>query len=79
MTSICASSTPDGQRSFSVDLVDERLAGERVTIYFEADDLDAEAARLAVAGIAWGRLRPPVPWSWREAHLRDPDGHHLCF
>jgi hypothetical protein len=24
---------PDGERSFSVDLVDERLAGERVTIY----------------------------------------------
>jgi hypothetical protein len=21
----------------------------------------------------------PMPWSWREAHLRDPDGHHLCF
>ena len=47
---------PDGERSFSVDLVGGRLAGERVTIYFEADGLDAKAARLAVAGIAWGTL-----------------------
>lgn len=71
---------PDGGCTFSVGLVGERLAGERVTVYFfEADDLGAEAARLAVAGIAWSRLRPPVPWSWRDARLRDPDGHRLCF
>lgn len=49
---------PDGECTFSVDLVDERLADERVTVYFEADDLGAETVLLAAAGVAC-RLPPP--------------------
>ncbi|WP_067573386.1 VOC family protein [Nocardia acidivorans] len=70
---------PDGGSTFSLDLVRGVPEDERVTVYFEADDLDEECARLVRAGIVFDRPPGDQPWLWREARLRDPDGHLLCL
>ena len=70
---------PDGDATFSAERVDSVPGGERVTIYFESDDLDGEYHRLRVAGIAFDAAPADMAWRWREARLRDPDGHRLCL
>lgn len=70
---------PDGDSTFSVELVDSVPDGEQVTIYFETDDLDDRYARLRAAGVHFDSPPTDMPWLWREARLRDPDGHPLCL
>ena len=70
---------PDGDATFSIDRVTGTPTDESVTVYFESDDLDAECARLSAAGITFDRPPEDMPWLWREARLRDPDGHHVCL
>jgi catechol 2,3-dioxygenase-like lactoylglutathione lyase family enzyme len=48
-------------------------------LYFECDDLDARIAALTEAGYAFVEGPETKPWLWREARLRDPDGHALCL
>ena len=48
---------PDGESTFSVDLVDRVPEGEAVTVYFEDDDLDGTVRRLVGAGIAFEEVR----------------------
>jgi predicted enzyme related to lactoylglutathione lyase len=47
-------------------------------LYFECD-VNAAHARLAKLGMAFDQLPVDQPWHWREAHLRDPDGHLLVL
>ena len=70
---------PDGGSTFSIDLVGAVEDGERVTVYFEVDDVDAEYARLRHNGMVFEHPPADMPWLWREARLRDPDGHRLCI
>ena len=48
-------------------------------LYFECDDLDARIAALTAVGYAFVEGPETKPWLWREARLRDPDGHELCL
>jgi catechol 2,3-dioxygenase-like lactoylglutathione lyase family enzyme len=70
---------PEGGSTFSVELVEGETAADAVTIYFENDRIDAEYARLAESGVVFDHEPADMPWLWREARLRDPDGHHLCL
>src|SRR4029077_19589936 len=70
---------PDGDSTFSVDLVAAVGGAEEVTVYFECDDVDAEWARIEAAGVAFDQPPTDMSWLWREARLRDPDGHRLCL
>lgn len=70
---------PDGESTFSVDLVESVPHDEEITVYFELDDLDGVCARLSRAGIVLDHGPQEMPWRWREARLRDPDGHRLCL
>jgi catechol 2,3-dioxygenase-like lactoylglutathione lyase family enzyme len=70
---------PEGDSTFSVELVESIRSDEQVTIYFESDDLDRVCLRLVEAGIALERGPEDMPWLWREARLTDPDGHRLCL
>ena len=70
---------PDGDATFSVDLVDAVHDHEQVTVYFEDDQLDATCERLRRGGIVFEHPPTDMPWLWREARLRDPDGHRLCL
>jgi catechol 2,3-dioxygenase-like lactoylglutathione lyase family enzyme len=70
---------PDGDSTFSVELVDTVPASEQVTVYFESDDLDGTYRRLRDKGIQFEQAPEDMPWLWRESRLRDPDGHKLCL
>lgn len=68
---------PSGESTFSVDLVGDET--EQVTVYFECDEIDHDYERLRGAGTHFEHPPTDMPWLWREARLRDPDGHRLCL
>jgi catechol 2,3-dioxygenase-like lactoylglutathione lyase family enzyme len=70
---------PGGSSTFSVELVDETPSRSGVMVYFESDDLDGLCERLKGEGIQFEQGPMDMPWLWREARLRDPDGHRLCL
>jgi catechol 2,3-dioxygenase-like lactoylglutathione lyase family enzyme len=70
---------PDGDATFSVQLVDAAIAGPGVVVYFECRDLDGTYAQLSARGIVFEAAPTDQPWLWREAYLRDPDGNLLCL
>jgi len=70
---------PDGESTFSVEVMNPVQPSDAVTLYFECDDLDGECERLRRAGVEFDQEPADMPWLWREARLRDPDGHRLCL
>ena len=70
---------PRGESTFSVERVAAVPEAEQVTIYFESENVDADHARLVAAEIRFEHAPADMPWLWREARLRDPDGHPLCL
>jgi hypothetical protein len=44
-------------------------------IYLESDALDDEVGRLKALGFAFDTEPEDMSYLWREAKLRDPDGH----
>jgi catechol 2,3-dioxygenase-like lactoylglutathione lyase family enzyme len=53
-------------------------AGEEpVSIHFESERLDQLVAELEAEGIEFEQEPTDQPYLWREAILRDPDGHRL--
>ena len=70
---------PDGDSTFSIHRVDFISQGEKPVVYFECDDLDATVERLERSGQAFEAKPVDQSWLWREAYLRDPDGHRICL
>lgn len=72
---------PDGNSSFSL----QHVGGIAITdssspwIYFECEDLDSRVAALREQGVVFDSLPEDMPWLWREARLRDPDGNNLIL
>lgn len=71
---------PDGESTFSVHFQEEvNSTGAGIHIYFESENLDERVNQLQVAGIRFDLLPTDQPWLWREAHLKDPDGHQIIL
>lgn len=77
---------PEGDASFSVSQSDAHdpaaAAAHGAHVYFEFDSpdaLDAWTAGLTERGVALMSGPADQSWLWREARLRDPDGHELVF
>ena len=68
-----------GGSTFSLHRVDALAPGPGIVVYFECDDLDATCQRLAAQGVVFDSAPTDQTWRWREAYLRDPDGHLLCL
>ncbi len=68
-----------GGPSFSVHLATPGATSNSVVVYFECEDLDRRVQELREAGIQFETDPTDQPWLWREAYLRDPDGHRLCL
>jgi hydroxymethylpyrimidine/phosphomethylpyrimidine kinase len=52
---------------------------EGLRLYFEVGDIDAFCGRLAKRGVRFMQLPEDMPWGWRHAYLRDPDGHEISL
>lgn len=72
---------PEGASTFSLALRPQTAIppDSGVTVYFESTRLDALVAELEEQGITF--ISPPRDerYLWREARLRDPDGHLICL
>lgn len=71
---------PEGEATFSLHVVEGDIPQANAPqLYFEVEDVEREASRLAQAGIVIEQ--PPVmqTWLWHEAWLRDPAGNQICI
>ena len=70
---------PEGDATLSIEVMGDRPGAppDRAQLFFECDDLDARVAALKRLGVVFDQEPTDTFYLWREAHLRDPDGHHL--
>lgn len=68
-----------GNATFSIHKVDSLTQGNRISIYFENENLDESVNNLKTKGIVFIQLPKDTPWLWREAKLLDPDGNHIIL
>jgi catechol 2,3-dioxygenase-like lactoylglutathione lyase family enzyme len=68
----------EGRATFSIHRA-EAVTPNGTGIYFECADLDARVAALKATGVVFDSGPVDQSWLWREAWLRDPDGHRLCL
>ena len=67
-----------GSSTLSLHHEDEAQVGG-VAIYFETDRLDERVVELEQAGLRFDSQPEDKSWRWREAWLKDPDGHRVCL
>lgn len=67
---------PDGDTTFSLHLADDKVSPGAV-IYLECDRVNHEVERLQQRGFEFETQPEDKGWLWREAVLRDPDGHMI--
>lgn len=48
-------------------------------LYIELEDLDTVCKELARRGVEFEQMPRDMPWGWRHAYLRDPDGQVLSL
>ena len=68
---------PHGDETLSLEVTGESAADSRAQIYLECPDLDALCTRLEQAGLLFEQPPTDMDYLWREARLRDPDGHQI--
>jgi catechol 2,3-dioxygenase-like lactoylglutathione lyase family enzyme len=68
---------PDGDATLSIEVTGEHPATSTAQLYFECDDIDATVAALKSKGLSFEQDPTDMSYLWREARLRDPDGHDL--
>src|SRR5688572_27429643 len=73
---------PDGDATLSIQQAEKRPVGsvppefpDRIVLYFECDNLDAEVARLKSVGLVFDEDPTDRGWLWRQAYLTDPNGN----
>ena len=70
---------PAGDATFSLHHTDEHLPESSTWLYFETETLDEDVKRLQEMGIELEELPTDQSWLWREARLKDPDGHTIIL
>ena len=75
-----------GDQGFHLKLVDDPdpsiafvAAGEHLHLFFQTDDVAADATRLAAAGVEFLKEPTTTPWGTQEFYVEDNQGHVLCF
>jgi catechol 2,3-dioxygenase-like lactoylglutathione lyase family enzyme len=70
---------PGNEATFSIEVTDGRapMDSYQSQVFFECDDLDGTVERLKAAGVVFAQDPTDMPYLWREARLRDPDGHDI--
>jgi len=68
---------PDGDETLSVEYTGEPPAPSRAQIFLECPALDATVAALKAKGVPFEQDPTDMDYLWREARLREPDGHDV--
>ncbi len=70
---------PNGNATFSIQLVDQLPTGDGIHVYFECENLDEYVSLLSKSEIVFDTQPTDKPWLWREARLKDPDQNQLIL
>jgi uncharacterized glyoxalase superfamily protein PhnB len=54
-------------------------ATEGLRLYFEVKGLDTFCRTLRRKGVRIDQMPKDMPWGWKHAYLRDPDGHEISL
>jgi len=69
---------PDGDATLSIEVDPDTPGGPGAAqLFFECADVDATVAALAAKGVVFYQEPTDMFYQWREARLRDPDGHDI--
>jgi catechol 2,3-dioxygenase-like lactoylglutathione lyase family enzyme len=68
---------PDSDETLSVEVTGEPPTASRAQLYFECPDLDGTVALLKTKGFVFEQDPTDMSYLWREARLKDPDGHDI--
>ena len=68
---------PDSDETLSVEVTGEPRLPARAQLFFECSDLDRTVANLKARGLRFEQDPIDMSYLWREARLRDPDGHDI--
>ena len=68
---------PSGDETISLEVTGEPMSESRVQLYLECPELDALCADLKGCGMDIEQEPTDMSYLWREARLRDPDGHQI--
>lgn len=68
---------PDSDETLSVEVTGEPPVPTRAQLYFECPDLDRTVAKLKSQGFVFEQDPTDMSYLWREARLKDPDGHDI--
>lgn len=68
---------PDGDETLSLEVTGEAVHPSRVQIYLECQNLDPLCSLLKESGVEFEQDPTDMEYLWREARLRDPDGHQV--
>ncbi len=66
---------PEGDTTLSLESRGREVHGEGFSVHFECEDVDATVTEMGARGIQFEQEPTDMPYLWREAILRDPDGH----
>lgn len=70
---------PKGNSTFSIHQTDDLPSGPGIILYFECDKVDKKVQQLVDKGIEIEEMPEDKEWLWREAKLKDPDGHQIIL
>lgn len=69
---------PDGDATLSIEVTDgAAIPPPTPQLFFEDGALDDTVAILKARGVVFEQDPTDMPYLWREARLRDPDGHDI--
>ncbi len=69
---------PEGDATLSIEVTNGKSTPPPTPeLFFEDDALDDTVAALKARGLNFEQEPTDMPYLWREARLRDPDGHDI--
>lgn len=69
---------PEGDATLSVEVIEGAPPNSAsAQLFLECDDVDGTVAVLKAEGLAFDQEPTDMFYLWREARLRDPDGHDI--
>jgi catechol 2,3-dioxygenase-like lactoylglutathione lyase family enzyme len=68
---------PGEEATLSLEVTGAAPQEARAELFFECDDLDERVRALKSQGVEFYQDPIDMRYLWREARLRDPDGHEL--
>lgn len=75
--------SPAGATTIALHTVDAGQAmdpkTEGLRLYFEVAGLETFCRALEEKGVKLDQLPKEMPWGWKHAYLRDPDGHQISL